>query len=198
MQEGHEQLEDLGIDELREHMRTAVDSKYQDQIDRHPDDAFAYAEKQVLLGTVDTSWKDHLLALDHLREGIGLRAHGQRDPKNEYKRESYELFQDMKDRIEDTVIKTLFRLEPITEEQLEELQRRRQRMAPAPIERSSPASAGALPPGIGPSGPAPGQPGGPPLKPQTIVRKGEKIGRNDPCPCGSGKKYKKCHGRSAA
>jgi len=131
-----------------------------------------------MLRVVDQSWKDHLLALDHLKEGIGLRGYGQRDPKNEYKRESFELFQAMKERIEDTVLKTVFRVEPVSVEQLAEQRlRRRQR---APMDLSAPPKAA-----------------GPP-KTVTLQREGEKVGRNDPCPCGSGKKYKKCHGRTAA
>ncbi len=136
-------------------------------------------ERDIMLRVVDQSWKDHLLALDHLKEGIGLRGYGQRDPKNEYKRESYELFQAMKERIEDTVLKTLFRLEPLSEEQLAE---RRQQQGDAAARRmrfTAPPKAGA------------------PARPQTVKRDEKKVGRNDPCPCGSGKKYKKCHGSPA-
>jgi preprotein translocase subunit SecA len=151
-----------------------------------------------MLRIVDQSWKDHLLALDHLKEGIGLRGYGQRDPKNEYKRESYELFTGMKERIEDTTLKTLFRLEPISQEQMEE--RRRQRAAAAARPRfqmeSGPASASS---GAPPPSPFAPRPAGPPqpAKPQTVIRQGDKVGRNDPCPCGSGKKYKKCHGATS-
>jgi preprotein translocase subunit SecA len=134
-----------------------------------------------MLRVVDQSWKDHLLALDHLKEGIGLRGYGQRDPKQEYKKESFDLFQAMKERIEDTITKTLFRLEPVSEEQMAE-QRRRRQAPPMGFQFSAPAKAG----------PPPRQ------QPQTVVRQGEKVGRNDPCPCGSGKKYKKCHGASSA
>ena len=130
-------------------------------------------KRDIMLRVADHSWKDHL-ALDHLKEGIGLRGYGQRDPLNEYKKESYDLFLGMKDQVEDTVIKTLFRLEPVSEEQLAE--ERRRQAAPAkrfeftaPAKTAEPASA-------------------------TVVRKDVKVGRNDPCPCGSGKKYKKCHG----
>ena len=87
-----------------------------------------------MLRVVDHAWKDHLLALDHLKEGIGLRGYGQRDPLNEYKRESFELFQAMKERIEDDILKTLFRFEPITEEQMDEQRRRAQ---PRPRARAS-------------------------------------------------------------
>ena len=136
-------------------------------------------ERDIMLRVVDQSWKDHLLALDHLKEGIGLRGYGQRDPKNEYKRESYELFQAMKERIEDTVIKTLFRLEPLSEEQLAERRQRQRSQAPGALSFTAPPKTGA------------------PVQPQTVKRSAEKVGRNQPCPCGSGKKYKKCHGAPA-
>jgi preprotein translocase subunit SecA len=120
------------------------------------------------------------LALDHLKEGIGLRGYGQRDPLNEYKRESYELFTAMKERIEDTIIKNLFHLEPVSQEQLAEQQRQRAARAPSGVQFSAPPKTAA------------------PFRPQTVMHKAEKVGRNDPCPCGSGKKYKKCHGAAQA
>ncbi|MEE2776048.1 MAG: SEC-C metal-binding domain-containing protein, partial [Acidobacteriota bacterium] len=138
--------------------------------------------------------------LDHLKEGVGLRGYAQKDPKNEYKRESYELFQEMKERIEDTILKTLYRLEPVSPEQMEEQRRRRAAMAAKPRFQlgQQPGDLGAGPAPAGPDGAvAGGMPPGPPrpAKPQTVVRDGDKIGRNDPCPCGSGTKYKKCHGK---
>ncbi|HUO86011.1 MAG TPA: SEC-C metal-binding domain-containing protein, partial [Thermoanaerobaculia bacterium] len=103
------------------------------------------------------------------------------DPKQEYKRESFELFQEMKERVEDQIIKTMFRIEPISEEQLAEQRRRRTASAPSGrLQFSAPPKTSAL------------------QKPVTVVHKGDKVGRNDPCPCGSGKKYKKCHGATAA
>ena len=191
-----EDLTTLGIDELRDLLGKAVHDRYQQQVDRNGGDAFDSVQKHVLLSTVDAAWKDHLLALDHLKEGIGLRGYGQRDPKNEYKRESYELFSTMKERIEDTILKTLFRIEPVTEEQLEELRRRRQRLAPRAAAQPT-GSPGAF------DARSPGQQQAPPgvlrpSKPQTVVHDQKKVGRNEPCPCGSGKKYKKCHGRAPA
>ena len=129
--------------------------------------------------SVDVAWKDHLLALDHLKEGISLRGYGQRDPKQEYKRESFELFQAMKERIEDRIVKTLFRFEPMTPEQLKEQRRRQEQTKHSRYQFSAPPKAASP-------------------KPGTVVRKEEKVGRNDPCSCGSGKKYKKCCGRRQA
>ncbi|HKI86511.1 MAG TPA: preprotein translocase subunit SecA [Thermoanaerobaculia bacterium] len=169
-------LSALGVEEMRDQLWTIANGKYEEKAARLGEELMELFERDVMLRVVDHSWKDHLLALDHLKEGIGLRGYGQQDPLNEYKRESFELFQEMKERIEDTIVKTLFRLEPISEEQLaEQRQRRQRRSAPARLQHAAPAEA---------SAPAP----------QTVVRKGEKVGRNDPCPCGSGKKYKKCCG----
>ena len=173
----------VGPEELRDGIAAAVRGKYEEKEQRlealRPG-LMRVFERDVMLRLVDQAWKDHLLALDHLKEGIGLRGYGQRDPLNEYKRESFELFHEMKERIEDGVIKTLFRLEPVSGEQMAE-QRRRREAAPAPrFQFSAPPKTAAA------------------AAPATVVRKGEKVGRNDPCPCGSGKKYKKCHGAAQA
>jgi preprotein translocase subunit SecA len=172
-------LEELGIDELREELGKAAEAKYLEKGERLGEELMRLFERDVLLRVVDQSWKDHLLALDHLKEGIGLRGYGQRDPKQEYKRESFELFAAMKERIEDTAIKTLFRLEPVSQEQMDEQRRKRRESARAPMNLTAPPKVAV------------------PTMPKTVVRKGEKVGRNDPCPCGSGKKYKKCCGSTA-
>ena len=188
--------EDLGTDELKEQIFGAVQAKYHEKETKNDIENWRRGERAVMLKTVDDSWKDHLLALDHLKEGINLRGYAQKDPKNEYKRESYELFEAMKERVEDTILKTLFRLEALTPEQVEELRRRRQ-SAPGGFQASHPDAGGLRAPGQ-----APPPAGAPPMpnrgpqaqKPVTVVRDTPKVGRNDPCPCGSGKKYKKCHG----
>ncbi|HVS01882.1 MAG TPA: preprotein translocase subunit SecA [Thermoanaerobaculia bacterium] len=175
-------ISELGVDELKDHLRQSVEGKYREKAERVGEETMQLFERDVMLRIVDHAWKEHLLALDSLKEGINLRGYGQRDPKQEYKRESYELFQAMKERIEDSILKTLFRAEPMTQEQLAEERRRR---AEAFRRRFQLSAAGAAASG----GPA---------KPQTVVRKGEKVGRNEPCPCGSGKKYKKCCGATVA
>ncbi len=173
-------LDEMGVDELTDRLKALADSKYDDKQERLGSDLMAAFQRDVMLRVVDQSWKDHLLALDHLREGIGLRAVGQRDPKNEYKRESFELFQAMKERIEDTIIKTLYRVEPMSLEQMAEQRRLRRQGPPAAASFSAPPKAA-----------------GPPQPVQAAQRSDKKVGRNEPCPCGSGKKYKKCHGRPA-
>jgi preprotein translocase subunit SecA len=147
-------------------------------------------EKFVMLQVVDQQWKDHLLALDHLKEGIGLRGYGQRDPLIEYKKESFELFTLMKERIEDQIVQYLFKLQPVSREESEAAEARERRAPVAMPSRRAPAnvnySYGAA------------ASGGQDAKVETIQRQAPKVGRNDPCPCGSGRKYKKCHGASSA
>jgi preprotein translocase subunit SecA len=159
-----------------------VEQRYTEREARYDAEQMRSFERGIMLYSVDMAWKDHLLALDHLKEGIGLRGYGQRDPLNEYKRESFELFQAMKDRVEDDILQKLFRYELVTEEQMLEQRRRQERVAAPRIESAPPKVEGQRP---GPSF-ASGAGGGRGADP--------KVGRNDPCPCGSGKKYKKCHG----
>ena len=131
------------------------------------------------LRVLDGQWKDHLLSLDHLKEGISLRGYGQRDPKMEYKRESYDLFADMKDRMEEEICRLVFLVEPITPEEREEQERQARERARRLQEVAQPQQA---------SGP----------KAPVRVKAEDRIGRNEPCPCGSGKKYKKCCAQAKA
>jgi preprotein translocase subunit SecA len=141
-------------------------------------------EKFVMLQVVDQQWKDHLLAVDHLKEGIGLRGYGQRDPLVEYKKESFELFTVMKERIEDQIVQFLFRLQPVIREAGEEAPAEGRAPVALPARRAANVnySYGAA------------ASGGQDAKVETVHRDAPKVGRNDPCPCGSGKKFKKCHG----
>ncbi len=170
---GNMKLGELGIDELRDTLLNVVEDRYKEKESRFSEPVIRGFERAVMLSAVDTAWKDHLLALDHLKEGIGLRGYGQRDPLQEYKKESFELFEMMRERVEDDIVQKLFRFEPRTEEEMVEQRTRQQRAAPR-IELSAPPK-------------VEGQ------RPQPVQRE-TKVGRNDPCPCGSGKKYKKCHG----
>jgi preprotein translocase subunit SecA len=175
-------LDEMGIDELRETLSNAIERRFQEKEERHAPEVLRNFERAIMLHAVDTAWKDHLLAIDHLKEGISLRGYGQRDPLNEYKRESYDMFQAMKERVEDDIIQKLFRYEPMTEEQAAASEQQQRRPAPLPP-RPAPKLEFSAPPKVE------GQRGA-----QPAVNKDVKIGRNDPCPCGSGKKYKKCHG----
>jgi preprotein translocase subunit SecA len=154
-------------------------------------------ERSIMLQIVDQQWKDHLYSLDHLREGIGLRGYGQRDPLVEYKKESFALFQAMRERVDEEILRYLWRLRPVL--QGPEPPRHAPRR-PAPVTTSEarpsvPAFAGAFGGGGGASAaPRPARVGGDDAAVKTVRRDEPKVGRNDPCPCGSGKKYKKCHG----
>jgi len=144
-------------------------------------------EQYLYLQSIDTLWKDHLLAMDHLREGIGLRGYGQRDPKQEYKKEGYEMFSQMTWRIKASVVGNVLRLQPARQETAQEIEQRR--LALGRRQRMVESKPGAGESGEGEK---------PRAKQETVVRAEPKVGRNDPCPCGSGKKYKKCHGASEA
>jgi preprotein translocase subunit SecA len=138
-------------------------------------------ERFFMLNIIDAQWKDHLLAIDHLKQGIGLVGYGQKDPLVEYKKESFDMFQAMLDRIDTTTIRTLFNLQVVAEEAApEQLQQRRQRR-PTSMTFTGP-NQGAT---------AAGEEA---ARTKTVTRDQPKVGRNDACPCGSGKKYKKCCG----
>lgn len=143
-------------------------------------------ERRVMLQVLDTLWKEHLANMDHLRQGINLRAYAQRNPKQEYKRESFELFQSLLDNVKLEVTKMLFRIEPISREQVEEMERRQREMQENMAMSMEHAEANAL---------AEESSGDDASGIETMRRMEPKVGRNDPCPCGSGKKYKQCHGR---
>jgi preprotein translocase subunit SecA len=137
-------------------------------------------ERIIMLNIIDAQWKDHLLALDHLKQGIGLVGYGQKDPLVEYKKESFDLFRAMLDRIDTFTIRALFNLQVVAEQAPEQLQQRR-RARPTSMQFTGPNQGAA----------AAGEEAG---KTKTVTRSQPKVGRNDPCPCGSGKKYKKCCG----
>jgi preprotein translocase subunit SecA len=141
-------------------------------------------ERIIMLNIIDAQWKDHLLSLDHLKQGIGLVGYGQKDPLVEYKKQSFSLFEEMVDRIDTTTIRSLFNLQVVSEQAPESLQQRRMARRPASLRFTGPNQ------GAAPAGEEDG-------KVRTVVRDQPKVGRNEPCPCGSGKKYKKCHGLAA-
>src|SRR6266567_2752220 len=142
-------------------------------------------EQWLYLQSIDQQWKDHLLSMDHLRQGIGLRGYGQKDPKQEYKKEGYEMFVQMTWRVKSAVVGNILRLQLVRQETAEEIEAKR--LALARRQRVT-ESHGAEADGEGRK----------PGKQETVVRAHPKVGRNDPCPCGSGKKYKKCHGVNEA
>jgi preprotein translocase subunit SecA len=147
-----------------------------------------------MLQIVDAQWKDHLYSLDHLKEGIGLRGYGQRDPLVEYKKESFTLFQAMKDRIDEEMVRYLWRLRPIVGEGEAPAAPAPRAPRPRTPLTLSGGSAAAAPVAATAGASRPARIGGDDAVVKTVRREEPKIGRNDPCWCGSGKKYKKCHG----
>ena len=187
--------EDKNIDEqaLREKIVEAADDFYKQKAERIGA-LMQKVEKQIMLQILDTLWKEHLQSMDHLRQGIGLRAYAQQNPKNEYKRESFELFQKLLGNLKHDVTRILFRVEPMTRQQMEEVEekRREEQRKQAEAMQAKHDEMNAM---AGNGDAQAGTPPGAPAAPKTFVRSEEKVGRNSPCPCGSGKKYKSCHGK---
>jgi len=187
-----EEDEELHEEPLRERIREAVHEAYRAKEQEIGAEAMRYLEKAVMLQVLDTAWKEHLAAMDYLRQGIHLRGYAQKNPKQEYKREAFELFQRMLERIKSEVVSILLRIQVRAEEDVAQLEAARRPSAQLnfqhPQAQGLAAEAEPLP-----------QAAGGETVPQSrpFVRPDRKIGRNEPCPCGSGKKYKHCHGRAA-
>jgi preprotein translocase subunit SecA len=167
------EIEITSFEEFRTKLLDEIVKAYDGKEQEIGTDTFRYLEKMVLLQVVDTQWKDHLLSMDHLKEGVGLRGYGQRDPLVEYKKEAFDIFADLSDRVASEVVARLMKIQIAREERV------RETFVPKPSRISYSRGEG--------SG------GG---RPQTVV-KDKKVGRNDPCICGSGKKFKKCCGVNA-
>jgi preprotein translocase subunit SecA len=165
------------LDELSAQLKDLVHAHYDERETVWGAERMRLHERMIMLQVVDAQWKDHLLAMDHLKEGIGLRGYSQRDPLVEYKRESFDMFEEMYERVQDETLRYLFLMR--TPEEEEEMIRQYQQRKRREQREMQMIGAGAV------------------EKPQQVIRR-EKIGRNDPCPCGSGKKYKKCHGAGGA
>ncbi len=194
--------EALGAGALSDALWKPVLDKYERKEALVPIEILRRIERDIMLQIVDAQWKDHLYSLDHLKEGIGLRGYGQRDPLVEYKKESFALFQAMKDRIEEEIVRYLWRLTPVRgdDPEVAEVRQPPPRRAPqvtlSAQQPPPPSPFGAIGSGNAaapPEAPRPARTGGDDVIKQ-VKREEPKVGRNDPCPCGSGKKYKKCHG----
>ncbi|HEX9726839.1 MAG TPA: SEC-C metal-binding domain-containing protein, partial [Vicinamibacteria bacterium] len=173
----------LNRDEIRETLWKQIQEKYQDKETLIGPELMRTHERIVMLQIVDSQWKDHLYAMDHLKEGIGLRGYGQRDPLIEYKKESFQMFEAMWERIEEEIVRYLFLLQPVRESVGES------------VPRPRPSRLSFNDPGASPSAFARRESqGGANAAVKTVKRDTAKVGRNEPCPCGSGKKYKKCCG----
>ena len=179
---------------MREKILETMDAAYAGKEQQAGPEVVRHFEKAVMLQVLDVSWKEHLAAMDYLRQGIGLRGYGQKDPKQEYKREAFEMFTSMLDRIKHDLIGIVSRVQVRAESDVEAVEQQRRSRAPRQYRHAEANTMGGegQADGAGQTG-GEGQPGGERQAPFT--RKGRKIGRNEPCPCGSGKKYKQCHGK---
>jgi len=193
----------LNHDQLVDALLEKVQARYEEKENLFGTQTLRWLERHILLDIVDAQWKDHLLTLDHLKEGIGLRGYGQKDPLVEFKKEAFTLFEDMMDRIDTEAVRFLFLVRPAERPE-------GGAATPAPVLAGS-----GTPSGSGTAAPASAiarqieqrqkrqqqnlqfQAGPAQAEAPKPVRSAAKIGRNDPCPCGSGKKYKKCHGAAA-
>ncbi|MYM93391.1 preprotein translocase subunit SecA [Duganella vulcania] len=196
-----EKEQNLNDDDILERVLAAADALYQSKIDIVGKESFGGFERNVMLQSVDSHWREHLAALDHLRQGIHLRGYAQKNPKQEYKREAFELFGQMLDMIKNEVVKLIMTVRIQSREEIDAAEAAMQQShvenvsyqhadfnpnaAPEELLAPAPAAFGGLPPELkGLSG-------------EQLMEMGLKVGRNDPCPCGSGKKYKACHGKLA-
>jgi preprotein translocase subunit SecA len=206
----------LNHEQLSEAIANAVAERYAEKEKQFSPDLLRWLERRIILDVVDSQWKDHLLSLDHLKEGIGLRGYGQKDPLVEFKKEAFVLFEDMMTRIDNETVRYLFHVQI-----QQEAQPAQPKAAPPQPPRQHPSTAIAAAASAaarveeGTPQRLPGfaralerrqerqqrdlqyQTGAAQAEAPKPVRAGAKVGRNDPCPCGSGKKYKKCHGANA-
>ncbi|MYM30824.1 preprotein translocase subunit SecA [Duganella sp. CY15W] len=191
----------LNDEEILHAVLAAADALYQSKVDIVGKESFGGFERNVMLQSVDSHWREHLAALDHLRQGIHLRGYAQKNPKQEYKREAFELFGQMLDMIKNEVVKLIMTVRIQSREEIDAAEAAMQQShvenvsyqhadfnpnaAPEDLLAPTPSQLGGLPPELqGLSG-------------EQLMELGLKVGRNDPCPCGSGKKYKACHGKLA-
>jgi preprotein translocase subunit SecA len=173
------EYDDLDPSDAVEKVLEVVQQAYDAREEEFGEEVMRHLERVITLQAIDGHWKDHLLAMDHLKEGIGLRGYGQRNPLQEYQREGFDMFAEMIDRFESDVIEKMYSVQIAAESDVERMEAQRRKRQQQMIMAHAAATAE----------------GEKPAAPEQVKREGEKVGRNDPCPCGSGKKYKKCHGR---
>ena len=184
-------LEQSSQDEVTEEVVVAIEESYKEKEEVVGEETLRFLERLVMLQIIDDQWKDHLLAMDHLKEGIGFRGYAQKNPLNEYKREGFDLFSSMMDRIKEEIPTYLLRMQVSPEEEgMDEnllgrrasrmFEHRGEEMAPSPYSGEEELITNSSEPSTV----------------ETFRREGRKIGRNELCPCGSEKKFKHCHGKS--
>ncbi len=188
-----EQQEELITEDLQDLVRDRALQHYEEREQAFTPSVMRYLEKVIMLQTMDSLWKDHLFAMDHLKEGIGLRGYGQKNPLQEYKKEAFSLFDDLSRRMQEDVVEKLYSVQVARQEDVQRMEEGQAAQRPMQMLHGGQAT---------PQQPQPttrtahGRPNGQPSaeRPVQAVRDTPKVGRNAPCPCGSGKKYKKCHG----
>ena len=178
---------ELSAEDIAERVVGAAQAAYEGKIAQVGADLWKGFERSIFLQSLDTHWREHLAALDHLRQGIHLRGYAQKNPKQEYKREAFELFAEMLDRIRNDVIRVLMTVRVQAPEQVTQAEQQAAKAQPANVryQHADPSTAGsdeAAAPAAAPRN-------------EPLRHAVPKVGRNDPCPCGSGKKYKQCHGK---
>ena len=183
-----EQDESLHEETLRQRIVEGIEKAYTEKETLAGKDVMRHFEKAVMLQVVDSMWKDHLAAMDHLRQGIHLRGYAQKNPKQEYKREAFESFSQMLDRIKLEVVSIISKVQVRAEEDVAAVEEQRRSRGKMEFHHAETSALAAEDEGVEVVEEQ---------KPQPFVREGAKVGRNDPCPCGSGKKYKQCHGKIA-
>ncbi|HET9817673.1 MAG TPA: preprotein translocase subunit SecA [Rhodanobacteraceae bacterium] len=192
-----ETAEEADAATIHQHVADAADTMFAAKEQQVGPEVMRALEKHVMLTVVDGAWKDHLASMDYLRQGIYLRSYAQVDPKKEYKREAFRLFQDMLERIKRELVQTLARVRIRSEEEVAALEAEQRRAAEARAMEFQHAQTTGFDSSPQPGGDgehAGAAAGAVATATAPVVRSGPKIGRNDPCPCGSGKKYKHCHG----
>ncbi|MFT7371888.1 MAG: preprotein translocase subunit SecA, partial [Oleiphilaceae bacterium] len=191
LQEWLDNDESLHEDTLREKIITEIVKVYAEKEETAGAESMRSFEKQVFLHILDTLWKEHLAAMDHLRQGIHLRSYAQKNPKQEYKRESFELFQSLLQNLKKDVVRVTSHVKIQTKEESEEIERKRKEELERQLRTAKTEHADMN--GMGGEETSQGQE----AKQEPTTRDGRKVGRNEPCPCGSGKKFKQCHGQIA-
>jgi preprotein translocase subunit SecA len=176
----------LNEDQIRERCTQTAQKVYEEKVASIGAPLMRHVEKEVMLKQLDFHWKEHLGAMDYLRQGIGLRGYAQKNPKQEYKREAFEMFGEMLDRVKFDTISILSRVRIQSEQDVQRMAAERRRAQTMEFKHAeAPALSGGQQEAGG---------GEATVAPEPFVREGRKIGRNEPCPCGSGKKFKQCHG----
>jgi len=173
---------------LRQRILESLEQQYQQKESETGEEVLRHFEKAIMLQVLDNLWKEHLAAMDYLRQGIHLRGYAQKNPKQEYKREAFEMFTDLLERVKYDVVTVLSKVKVSAEEDVKAVEEQRRSHAPMQFEHAAAPAAGTMEPEAMSDEEIA-------IAEKPFVRSEEKVGRNSPCPCGSGKKYKQCHGK---